>query len=215
MGFARVSMGSLRAVTPACSAALACVSAMLAPTSRETKARDSICRQPGPSMRSARRRQCAGPLCLPEPGAVQCLGEGHWACSGSRAIGSTTVRAVPCRFGSAGAAITAMCTAPQRARGCAGASAPGGRARYQRTRRGAHRHAARQRAYRERVRSKVTHQGSPGVVLRCIVSGTAIKQGKYTDVSCHDDPALGQRCAFCRAPLPRWTRIRAGPWGRW
>ena len=98
-----------------------------------------------------------------------------------------------------------------RRRECAGRAS----ARYQRTRRGAHRHAARQRTYRERVRGKVTHQGSPGVMLRCIVSGTAIKQGKYTDVSCHDDPALGQRCAFCRAPLPRWTRIRAGPWGRW
>ena len=84
---------------------------------------------PGPSMRSARNGLCAGPLCLPEPGAVQCLGEGHWGCSGSRAIGSTTVRAVPCRFGSAGAAITATCTAAPRARGSAVASAPGGRAR--------------------------------------------------------------------------------------
>jgi hypothetical protein len=88
-------------------------------------------------------------------------------------------------------------------------------ARYQRTGRGARRHAARQRAYRARVCSKVTHQGSPNLERRCNLSGTAILAGKFTDaqaVEADDDPG---RCAFCRAPLPRWTRIRAGPWGRW
>jgi hypothetical protein len=88
-------------------------------------------------------------------------------------------------------------------------------ARYQRTRRGAARHAARQRAFRARERCKVTHQGSPNLELRCKVSGTGITQGIFTDVSRSADQELVQRCTFCRAVLPRWTRIRAGPWSGW
>jgi hypothetical protein len=88
-------------------------------------------------------------------------------------------------------------------------------ARYHRSRRGAHRHAARQRAYRARSRDEVTHQGSPSVAARCTLLGTAILAGKFRDDHAVEAAEPRERCAFCRAPLPPWARIRAGPWGRW
>jgi len=88
-------------------------------------------------------------------------------------------------------------------------------ARYQHTRCGAARHAARQSAWRAR-HPKVTHQGSSSGALECIVShqlrlsestdaaGVETKQTLY-----RTSPG---RCAFCGAVLPAWTRIRLWQW---
>jgi hypothetical protein len=94
-------------------------------------------------------------------------------------------------------------------------------ARYQRTRRGARHHAARQRRWRERQREEaqnVTHQGSPITVTQCIVAVSPVTQSESADASPEKPdpvpkirPSL-ERCAFCGVTLPAWTRQR--PW-RW
>jgi hypothetical protein len=94
-------------------------------------------------------------------------------------------------------------------------------ARYQRSRGGARRHAARQRGWRERQRQKpkiVTHQGSPLAVTQCIVAVSPVMESQATDASAEEPdqvpkirPPL-EHCAFCGAALPAWTRQR--PW-RW
>lgn len=101
-------------------------------------------------------------------------------------------------------------------------------ARYQRTRRGARRHAARQRRWRERQLDKVTHQG-------CALSEPVFRMSVTVDVaviestdapSAPDRPLqtpckseqrrarVPGRCDFCHAPLPLFTRLgtRRG-WG--
>ena len=94
-------------------------------------------------------------------------------------------------------------------------------ARYQRSRGGARRHAARQRRWRERQREDpkiVTHQGSPLTVTQCIVLVSAVIRSQPIDASpCEPEPPrkirpLLEHCAFCGAALPAWTRQR--PW-RW
>ena len=86
-------------------------------------------------------------------------------------------------------------------------------ARYQRGRRGAHRHAARQRTWRRR--QQVTHQGCPRDGLCGSVSEKLITRPDSTDAARRSDTYTRLRtidevglCSFCRAPLPRWTR----PW---
>ena len=94
-------------------------------------------------------------------------------------------------------------------------------ARYQRTRRGAHRHASRQRRWRLRLRRRqeVTHQGCAGGRGYGSVSEPTTPnpelsdahrryvalctQGTFTEVGV---------CSLCGAPLPRWTRPRRWPW---
>jgi hypothetical protein len=89
-------------------------------------------------------------------------------------------------------------------------------ARYQRTRRGAARHAARQRAYRQR--RKVTHQGFSKTVIACIVVVSPSKASRTPDVhhatsdQCSNVPHGSGHCAFCGRRLPEWARQR--PW-RW
>ena len=93
--------------------------------------------------------------------------------------------------------------------------------RYQRSRRGAWRHAARQRRWRERQRQKrykVTHHGSPVAVTQCIVAISPVMQSQPADATpCEPAPRPKSRpphdtCAFCGAALPEWSRQR--PW-RW
>jgi hypothetical protein len=93
-------------------------------------------------------------------------------------------------------------------------------ARYQRTWRGAMRHADRQRRWRARQRQDpkiVTHQGSSIAVARCMVAVSAVVRKSPTDASPEEPksppirPSL-KHCAFCGAALPAWTRQR--PW-RW
>lgn len=88
-------------------------------------------------------------------------------------------------------------------------------ARYQRGRRGAHRHAVRQRTWRSRQRQQVTHQGCPLGGSYGNVSRTSITTLDATDADrrCDTPTRLRTRdevglCSFCHAPLPRWTR----PW---
>ena len=81
---------------------------------------------PGPPMRSAWERQCAGPLCLPARALSSASGGSCWGRCGSRRTGSTTVSVVRSRCVSVNAAITAMCIAPASARGSAAASRNGG-----------------------------------------------------------------------------------------
>jgi len=92
-------------------------------------------------------------------------------------------------------------------------------ARYQRGRRGAHRHAARQRTWRTRRRQEVTHQGCPGGALYGSVSEKPITMPEPTDAEHRADAPTSLRtrdevgrCSFCRAPLPRWTRGWRGNW---
>ena len=90
--------------------------------------------------------------------------------------------------------------------------------RYQRSYHGACRHAARQRAWRERRAQKVTHQGSLSTVTAPIVASTATTtQETYADSACaiplpHRDRAT-PRCCVCGRRLARFARLgplRAG-----
>jgi hypothetical protein len=94
-------------------------------------------------------------------------------------------------------------------------------ARYQGSRLGAMRHAARQRRWRARQRQnqeKVTHQGSPVALTSCIVAISVVTRSPASDVSpeqCEPRPQIGrslERCAFCGAALPAWTRQRRWHW---
>jgi hypothetical protein len=90
-------------------------------------------------------------------------------------------------------------------------------ARYQRTLRGARRHAERQRRYRERRKREVTHHGFPLSSGRCSVSAHPVTATESIDVDCKA-PArrpvrlLQTRCAFCGRALPAFARLH--PW-RW
>jgi hypothetical protein len=95
-------------------------------------------------------------------------------------------------------------------------------ARYQRTSRGARRHAARQQAWRDREVQKVTQQG-------CALAAAVFTLSITADVAAIETPNApsapdetiiappqrdngGQcqvrRCHFCHAPLPAFTRVR-------
>ena len=110
--------------------------------------------------------------------------------------------------------------------------------RYQHGYRGASRHAARQRAWRERRAQKVTHQGSPATDVALIVAPTSItSEGNHADIASVVPPPHGRthragalrlqvhgpvqrrvpaaaRCCFCGCVLPRFARfgpLRGGP----
>lgn len=89
--------------------------------------------------------------------------------------------------------------------------------RYQHTRCGAARHAARQSAWRAR-HPKVTHQRSSRGVLECSVLTHQLRLSESTDAAVVDPKqttsgdCLG-RCTFCGAELPAWTRLRLWQWG--
>jgi hypothetical protein len=90
-------------------------------------------------------------------------------------------------------------------------------ARYQRTARGARRHAERQRRYRERHRHEVTHHGFPLVTSRCSVSRHLVSASESSDVDVKEPPRppgplLQRRCAFCGRPLPPFARLHTWRW---
>jgi len=171
-------------------------------------------------VRSAYGGSFAGPLCLPRPGAVQCLGEGVLG-----PLLEPSYRLYNCRRCAVQVRICARCD-----RGniyCAGECSlicrrEGLRragARYQRTLRGSRLHAARQRRWRDRAQQKVTHQGCQSATLACSVSEHPINAEESTDAQREDpvtasDPRLEPhgRCAFCGAPLSAWTRLRRWAW---
>ena len=74
--------------------------------------------------------------------------------------------------------------------------------RYQKSRKGRHTHAARQRRYRERVRQKqkVTHQGSPPA----IASGGIASSSETTALLPRKD---SWNCHFCGCPCAQFIRI--------
>ena len=87
-------------------------------------------------------------------------------------------------------------------------------ARYQRTFRGASRHAARQRRYRERC-AEVTHHRYPSAASACNVSAT--RDSEPIDVEPGGPHELPLRvsptcCTFCGRQLPAFARV--SPW-RW
>ena len=90
-------------------------------------------------------------------------------------------------------------------------------ARYQRTLRGARRHAERQRRYRQRRKREVTHHGFSLVTSRCSVSRHLVSASEPIDVDVKEPPRppvrlLQTRCAFCGRRLPPFARLH--PW-RW
>jgi hypothetical protein len=106
---------------------------------------------------------------------------------------------------------------------CAAVSRRRAGARYQRTRRGALRHAARQQAWRERQLDKVTHLGcaptGPVFTMSVTVDMAALE---LTDAPSALDKSLEAqrnpqrvpgRCDFCYTPLSLFTRLRT--WRGW
>ena len=96
--------------------------------------------------------------------------------------------------------------------------------RYQGSRRGAHRHAARQRRWRERSTPIVTHQGSLGDTATSTITVIATA-GPEPSFRVHplseavpwrvgDVSPCRSRCHFCGSVLPRFARLgrlRGGP----
>lgn len=172
-------------------------------------------------MRSALAGVFAGLLCACHPCAVQCFGE-------ARVLGAAqlaTYRLYNCRRCGVQVRICRRCD-----RGniyCAGECAQIRRreslrraaARYQRTRRGAHRHAARQRRFRTRQLRAVTDQGCHHGAMARKVAIPTVTSSKSSHAS--DDafkvaqPDAGEAqalCAFCGEALSSWTRLRLWQW---
>jgi hypothetical protein len=152
------------------------------------------------------------------PGAVQSLGEGGLGLLEEPA----TYRLYHCRRCGMQVCICAQCDCGNLY--CPGPCAELARresvrragARYQRTFRGACRHAARQRRYRER-HSKVTHHPFSSATGACSVSGSSISTSESSDVQpqaplYHPNRPAHSHCAFCGTVLPAFARVH--PW-RW
>jgi hypothetical protein len=90
-------------------------------------------------------------------------------------------------------------------------------ARYQRTLRGARRHAERQRRYRER-RHEVTHQRFFSVAAACKVSAQSPAECEPIDAEPEEEPVVStncapaSRCAFCGRVLPAFARLPLHSW---
>ncbi len=85
-------------------------------------------------------------------------------------------------------------------------------ARYQHTRRGAVRHAARQHDWRAH-HPKVTHQGSSRERCRCSMPAHPMALSELTDAASVEIRTTVTRgpqgyCAFCRTKLSGWIRFR-------
>jgi hypothetical protein len=170
-------------------------------------------------MRSAWERQCAGPLCPP----ARALS----SASGGKPLGSMrepAYRLYNCARCQVQVRICQGCDYGNVycAYGCARIrrreSLRRAQVRYQRSRRGAMRHAERQRQWRARQRQPpkiVTHHRSPVKVTQCIVSVSAVIQSQPADASPEEpepapkNPPPLDRCSFCGAALPAWTYQRA------
>lgn len=89
-------------------------------------------------------------------------------------------------------------------------------ARYQATLRGAGKHAARERRYRERLR-EVTHHRFESAAAACSVSTPARVTRESSDVHPHYAvrrliPVPQTRCAFCGRALPAFARVHPWHW---
>lgn len=174
---------------------------------------------PGPSTsRQLHRRASAGSICLPRPCAVQ-HGVGG-------AVSEPICRVYCCRRCGIEAWVCQGCDhgqiycAGECSRICRRESLQRAGARYQRTRRGAHRHAARQRRWRQQrtqhpapASKIVTHHACSASAAKRTVSA-ALKSGEQADADVHkhsDNDGAGSsgsgavaavltgRCDFCQA----------------
>jgi hypothetical protein len=172
---------------------------------------------PGPSVLSAWKRRFAEPLCLPLPGAVQCLWEGALG-----ALQQGLYRLYSChrcgvqvricqRCDHGNIYCGRKCSAIRRRESLRRAGA-----RYQSTRRGAARHAARQRGYRVRQKQKVTHQGCEVLARAGNVAVHPNTKSESTDapnaISLPGGCEPLSRCGVCGEMLPQWTRPRSWIW---
>ena len=161
----------------------------------------------------------AEPLCLAAPALSSAVGEGVLGLLEEPA----TYRLYHCRRCGMQVCICAQCDCGNLY--CPGECAKLARresvrragARYQRTFRGACRHAERQRRYRERQKLEVTHHTFPLVTSQCSVLRHPVIASDSIDVDFEEPPCrpirLPQtRCAFCGRPLPAFARLH--PW-RW
>jgi hypothetical protein len=162
----------------------------------------------------------AGPFMPRHPGAVQC-------CRGGGVLGlleePATYRLYYCRRCAMQVCICAQCD-------CGNVYCPGectqlarlesvrrAGARYQRTYRGARKHAERQRRYREQQKLEVTHHAFSLVTTGCNVPSHHIAVSELIDVDSKETLGLPicllqGRCAFCGRSLPAFARLH--PW-RW
>ncbi len=174
----------------------------------------------------------------PEPSVAQCLGEALvqvlYAClaralssvlgGALRGLGESSYRLYNCwrcavqvrlcsRCDHGNIYCAAECAQIRRLESCRRAGA-----RYQRTRRGAHHHAARQMRWRMRQRQEVTHQGCAGGGGCGSVSQPPTLTAELPDA--HRSMAVCTVrtfidvgcCSLCGAPLPPWTHPRRWPW---
>jgi hypothetical protein len=74
--------------------------------------------------------------------------------------------------------------------------------RYQHTSRGKHKHAARQKRYRERFRQKVTDQGSVTPIADVLLRSV---KNKIVKVDGQQEARI-IRCCFCKKTVSSWLR---------
>ena len=167
-------------------------------------------KNPGPSERQRASRREKTAFMRARHGVVQ-SNVVRRSSQHQRPIDSTPARTAARRSRSVGTAIAATCIArePVRQNVDAPRDSRAG-ARYQRSTRGACRHAARHRAWRARHAHTVTHQGSltPTAASTVLVTSTE----RVTQHACIR-PHQGH-CSFCRRVLPPFARLgplRGGP----
>jgi hypothetical protein len=175
---------------------------------------------PGPSSAQRLCRRFAAPLCLPWRllssawgGALGALGEPTYRLYNCQRCGVQVRICHRCDHGNI--YCSAECSRIRRRESLRRAQA-----RYQRSRRGAGRHAARQRAWRARRVQTVTHQGCARGAACGSVSDHPITMSQPADAN-HPATTLGTvqmaqrltRCSFCGTSLPLWARVYPVHWG--
>jgi len=175
-------------------------------------------RTPGPRLLSALEGGFAGQLCLAAPALSSAVGEGG--------LGQlpATYRLYNCQRCRMQVCICAQCD-------CGNLYCPPGEcaqrsrresvrragARYQRSFRGARKHADRQRRYRERRKSEVTHHTFSLVAKGCSVLRHPITASELIDVASKEcrrtsSCSLQRCCTFCGRPLPEFARLYSWRW---
>ena len=170
-------------------------------------------------MRSAVGGSFASPLCLAAATLSSAVGEGVLGLLEEPA----TYRLYHCRRCGMQVCICAQCDCGNLY--CPGQCAELARresvrragARYQRTLRGAGRHAERQRRYRERKKFEVTHHTFSLARSRCSVLRYPVIASESIDVASKELPRppmpfLQTHCAFCGRPLPVFARLHTWHW---
>ena len=172
---------------------------------------------PGPSMLSALGGGFASLLCLAAPALSSAVGEGG--------LGQlpATYRLYNCQRCRMQVCICAQCDCGNLY--CPGECAELSRresvrragARYQRSFRGARKHAERQRRYRERRKSEVTHHAFSLATTGCSVLRHPMAASELIDADSKEllRPSIhpfDRCCAFCGRLLPQFARVY--PW-RW